>query len=279
MKIELHLEQGSEEWLEFRRKHRMASETPAVMGLSPYQRPSDIRRIKQGGGSGFVNNAMRQGTQQEPLAREAYIRDYEPIRPAVFIEGKYGASLDGINMELDTIWEVKTPVDGSSSERWALAVKGELTTYDMAQVQHQLMVTGSKRCHFCVWDVETQTYMLVEVLPDPDFWLMLEVAWDEFWEDIALRTDREWVATANLYRQAKAELQLAQEKLDYAKIKFNELLRGDCNDGAGIRVQRITVTGQTDWKKVKEHYCLEDSALEQFKKPDSTQVRINEIKE
>jgi putative phage-type endonuclease len=257
----------------------MASETPAVMGLSPYQRPSDIRRIKQGGGSGFVNNAMRQGTRQEPIAREAYMRDHEPIRPAVFIDGKYGASLDGINMDLDTIWEVKTPVDGKNSERWKLAVEGKLTSYDMAQVQHQLMVTGAKRCHFCVWDVDSQTYMLTDVLPDPEFWLMLEVAWDEFWEEIALRRDKDWIQAAHVYKEAKAELQIAKEKMDYAKVRFSEILKGDCNDGAGIRVQRITVAGRTDWDKVKAHYCLDDEVLQQFKKPDSVQIRINEIKE
>jgi putative phage-type endonuclease len=279
MPQEVILTQGSQEWLDFRILHRMASETPAVMGLSPYQKPSDIRRIKNGGGSGFVNSAMRQGTAQEPLARAAYEADYEPMRPAVFVDGAYGASLDGINMDLTGIWEVKTPVDGSSSERWALAVKGELTPYDMAQVQHQLMVTGALWCHFCVWDVETQTYMLVHVNPQPDYWLMIEMEWDTFWGNLGLRSDRAWAKAVKEYKEAKAAVEDVTVRYDLAKIALQELLVGEENEGGGVRVQRITVRGQTDWKKVKEHYCLEDQALEQFKKPDSVQIRINEIKE
>jgi putative phage-type endonuclease len=279
MPQEVILTQGSQEWLDFRILHRMASETPAVMGVSPYQRPSDIRRIKNGGGSGFVNSAMRQGTAQEPIARAAYELDYEPMRPAVFVDGAYGASLDGINMDLTGIWEVKTPVDGSSSERWALAVKGELTPYDYAQVQHQLMVTQASWCHFCVWDVESQTYMLVHVKPDPDYWLTIEMEWDAFWENLGLRTDRAWSKAVKEYKEAKLKWEEATASYDLTKIALQELLVGEENEGGGVRVQRITVRGQTDWKKVKEHYCLEDSALEQFKKPDSTQVRINEIKE
>lgn len=279
MPQEVILTQGSQEWLDFRILHRMASETPAVMGLSPYQKPSDIRRIKNGGGSGFVNSAMRQGTSQEPIARLAYEACYEPMRPAVFVKGAYGASLDGINMDLSGIWEVKTPVDGANSERWILAAEGQLTPYDMAQVQHQLMVTGALWCHFCVWDVETQDFVLVHVNPDPEYWFNIAVSWDAFWENLGLRTDRKWAVAVKDYKIAKMAYDDAAANYDLAKIGLQELLVGDENEGGGVRVQRITVKGQTDWSKVKTHYCLDDEVLEQFKKPNSTQIRINEIKE
>lgn len=279
MPHEVILTQGTQEWIDFRMLHRMASETPAVMGLSPYQKPSDIRRIKNGGGSGFVNSAMRQGTQQEPIARVAYELDYEPMRPAVFVSGAYGASLDGINMDLSGIWEVKTPVDGCNSERWLLAVQGKLTPYDHAQVQHQLMVTGAAWCHFCVWDAVDQTYMLVHVNPEPDFWLGIEMEWDTFWQNLGLRTDRAWAKAVKEYKDAKADAEVVTQRLDLAKIALQELLVGEENEGGGVRVQRITVSGQVDWKQVKTHYCLSDETLQQYKKPDSVQIRINEIKE
>jgi predicted phage-related endonuclease len=249
------------------------------MGLSPYQKPSDIRRIKNGGGSGFVNSAMRQGTTQEPIARLAYEACYEPMRPAVFVKGAYGASLDGNNLDLSGIWEVKTPVDGANSERWILAADGQLTPYDMAQVQHQLMVTGALWCHFCVWDVETQDFVLVHVNPDPEYWFNIAVSWDAFWENLGLRTDRKWAVAVKDYKIAKMAYDDAAANYDLAKINLQELLVGDENEGGGVRVQRITVKGQTDWSKVKTHYCLDDEVLEQFKKPNSTQIRINEIKE
>lgn len=278
MSEEVLLEQGSEEWLEFRRTKRMASETPAVMGLSPYQRQSDIRRIKNGGGSGFVNNAMRQGTQQEPIARAAYIADHEPIRPAVFVDGEYGASLDGITMDQTLIWECKVPVDGKQSERWNLALTGDLTPYDFAQVQHQLMVTGAECCHFCVWDVESQSYALVDVMPDPDYWAQITAEWDAFWKTLGLRTDRVWAKAVKEYRDAKAVLDLADHRYQLTKELLAKLLVGESNEGSGVRVQRITVAGRTDWKRVEKELLL-NADLTPYKTADTTQIRINEIKE
>lgn len=278
MPQEVILKQGSKEWLDFRILHRMASETPAVMGLSPYQKPSDIRRIKNGGGGQFVNSAMMRGIEQEPIARAAYEARYEPMRPAVFVEGAYGASLDGINMDLTGIWECKTPVDGSSSERWIAAEKGELLPYDYAQVQHQLMVTKALWCHFCVWDAERQEFMLVHVNPDPEYWLSIEAEWDDFWQNLGLRTDKAWAKAVKEYKEAKAAVDEITQRYDLAKIALQELLVGEENEGGGVRVQRITVKGQTDWKRVQAEKLI-GVDLSEYKKPDSVQIRINEIKE
>ena len=182
--IEMQLEQGSAEWLAFRKLHRMASETPAILGVSPYQKPNAIAKAKLGTDKIFVNDAMRNGLYQEQFARKAYQERYELIRPAVFVDGDYGASLDGINIDLDVIWEVKTPKDGIASERWQLALKDQLTPYDLAQVQHQLMVTQAKRCDFCVWDYENQKFILVQVKPDKKYWKQIKKAWDKFYETL-----------------------------------------------------------------------------------------------
>lgn len=185
--IEVKLEQGSQEWLDFRRLHRMASETPVIMGLSPYQKPNSIRKAKLNGTNVFVNDAMRQGIEQEPFARQAYEQKYELIRPAVFQDDDYAASLDGINMDNDLIWECKTPKNGFESERATLALKGEVTPYDFAQVQHQLMVTKASVCHFCVWDAVKQEFILVEIYPDKKYWLSIHKAWDDFWDTLILK--------------------------------------------------------------------------------------------
>jgi putative phage-type endonuclease len=275
---ELFLEQGSQEWLDFRIKHRMASETPAVMGLSPYQKASDIRRIKNGGAGSFVNNAMRQGTQQEPLARKAYSDRIEPMRPAVFVNGDYGASLDGINFDQTVIWECKVPVDGTSSERWKLAEQGYLTDSDMAQVQHQLMVTGALYCDFCVWSVDLQDFIMVKVLPAPDFWVDIDKSWKSFWATLGIRTDTAWMDAVVKYQFFKQSFDRVSKEFDQAKRELQELLNGESNEGNGIRVQRIKVKGRTDWDKVQEVH-LKDVDLSSFKKPDTEQIRINEIKE
>jgi hypothetical protein len=108
---------------------------------------------------------------------------------------------------------------------------------------------------------------------------MIEMEWDTFWGNLGLRTDRKWAVAVKDYKIAKMVYEDAVAAYDLAKIGLQELLVGDENEGGGVRVQRITVKGQTDWTKVKSHYCLDDEVLEQFKKPNSTQIRINEIKE
>jgi hypothetical protein len=120
--------------------------------------------------------------------------------------------------------------------------------------------------------------MLVHVNPDPDYWLTIEMEWDSFWENLGLRTDRAWSKAVKEYKLAKAAWEQATASYDLAKIALQELLVGEENEGGGVRVQRITVKGQTDWKRVQAEK-LEGVDLSVFKKPDSTQVRINEIKE
>jgi hypothetical protein len=72
VRLKLDVRQGSRDWLELRRTMRMASETPAVLGLSPYSNALKNLRAQKHGQRLFVNPAMRKGTEQEPAARAAY---------------------------------------------------------------------------------------------------------------------------------------------------------------------------------------------------------------
>jgi len=58
------LVQGSAEWHEHRRSHRNASETPAVLGVSPWTTPFQLWQIKTGRApQPEVTAAMAHGTQ------------------------------------------------------------------------------------------------------------------------------------------------------------------------------------------------------------------------
>ncbi len=56
------LMQGSAEWHEHRRKHRNASETPVVLGVSPWQTPYQLWQYKLGLIEPEVTAAMLHGT-------------------------------------------------------------------------------------------------------------------------------------------------------------------------------------------------------------------------
>jgi putative phage-type endonuclease len=186
---EIPVRQGSREWLDLRLSFRMASETPAVMGLSPYQTIAQVRAAKLGA-KGFVSAAMRKGVRQEPIARAAYQTSFGKVRPVFLVADAYGCSLDGINDDASRILEIKTPYRGRDSERWRNAVKGKVTEYDFAQVQHQLMVSGAPLAHLWVWDADSRTGIAVEVLPEKAFWMRIVDAWDAFWPTLAPEPSR-----------------------------------------------------------------------------------------
>lgn len=68
----VQLVQGDPEWLAYRLSRRNASESAAVLGLSPWMTPYQLWPSKTGRMESRVNQAMQRGTELEPLARGAY---------------------------------------------------------------------------------------------------------------------------------------------------------------------------------------------------------------
>ena len=115
----VRLVQGSAEWHEHRRTHRNASETPIVLGVSPWQTPYQLWQHKLGRMEPEVTPAMLHGTQLEPAARAAYERQTGLVmQPLVLVDGEYSASLDGLTLAGDRILEIKCPVKGRDSTLW-----------------------------------------------------------------------------------------------------------------------------------------------------------------
>lgn len=272
----VELEQGSPEWLEWRRGMAMASETSAVMGINPYQGPEQIRAAKRGLDKNYMNDAMRRGHEQEPLAREAYERDTgELFEPAVYELDGYGASVDGINMDGDTILEIKSPVKGRQSERFEATLEGAINDYDYIQCQHQLMVTGAKRCVFLVWSGDE--YVTKEIFPAPNIWEGIKHAWEEFWPTVAARDDDEWAEAAHAYREAKKAADEAATSLSEAKKRLIDL-SGGYSYGEGVRVKQVERAGQIDWKKVQQDK-LADADLDQYRKAGSVFYQVEVVEE
>src|SRR5437764_381882 len=107
----VRLAQGSPEWHEHRRKYRNASETPVVMGVSPWMTPYQLWQTKLGLITQTETPAMRHGSEMEPIARAAYEKATGRImQPLVIVEGEYSASLDGLTLAGERLLEIKCPV-------------------------------------------------------------------------------------------------------------------------------------------------------------------------
>lgn len=102
--------------------------------------------------SGFVSDAMKWGTEQEPFARMAYEAETAHIvQEAGFIyltDINAGCSVDGLIGD-DGMAEYKCPNSATHIE-WMLA--GEVPSEHKPQIIHNLWITGRQWCDFASFD-------------------------------------------------------------------------------------------------------------------------------
>jgi predicted phage-related endonuclease len=88
--IVVPLEQGTEEWLKYRRAHGMASESPSLMGTALYHpfTPFQLWLVKKGLTEVSQHPGMSRGLEFEAFARAKFAEDYclREIKPIVVEE-------------------------------------------------------------------------------------------------------------------------------------------------------------------------------------------------
>lgn len=252
MSTALHLVQGTPEWHDHRNQYRNASETPAVMGLSPWVSTYQLWELRTGRRIQEVNFAMKRGSALEPKAREAYeAKTGLVMEPLVMVDGEYSASLDGISLSGDLILEVKCPAKGRLSETWRAVEAGSVPEHYYWQVQHQLMVTKADKAHFYAFDDDSSTGIWVEVLPNVEDMDRLQVAWNRFMLHIAndeppplsnldtvVRQDVEWQQAALAYVSAKSLADRAIEAVESTKANLVALSQHSSEKGFGVSVSK-----------------------------------------
>ena len=279
----VNLVQGSAEWLEYRRTMRNASETAAVLGISPWVTPYQLWLLKTGRSEQTVNAAMLNGTALEPEARSAYELETGCVmQPLVMQDGEYSASLDGITLQGDLIVEIKCPMRGMDSSLWRAAETGTVPGHYGAQIQHQLMVSGATTAHLWVFDGAQGRLMTIE----RDECAMSEIrrAWDDFWvfmatdspppllpADTRLREDAVWAHFALGFALAKRASVAADEALERAREAMVALAKHPREEGAGVAVTRYWKVGNVDYKKVVE---LRGVDLEVYRGKAREEVRV-----
>ncbi len=277
------LVQGTPEWHEHRRQHRNASETPAVLGLSPWLTPYQLWQIKTGrAAQPAVTPAMAHGTKLEPLARDAYERETGHVmEPLVLVEGEYSASLDGITLDGRLMLEIKCP-KAKDSKLLIEARAGRVPVHVYWQMQTQLLVSGAELAHLYVFDGSSG--ILLEQRPEAAAWDALRQDWDRFAElvrtdqppalterDTVIRSDAAWLDAAREYIAAKQRADDAAEVLDDLKQRLLKLARHSSEQGGGVSVSRYWRTGTVDYKKVPQ---LAGVDLERYRGAGHEEARV-----
>lgn len=260
----VQLTQGSQAWLDYRLTMRTASETPAVLGVSPWLTPYQLWLLKTRRSTTKIMPAMRHGTELEPAARAAYeAHTGEIMQPLVLQRGPYSASLDGMSLGGELIVEIKCPYKGQASSLWADVTVGELPETYLVQIQHQLMVSGAQAAH--LWVFDGQQGLLNLVHPDLAVMQRIHEGWERYQvyldsdtpppladADTVLREDTGWTAAAQAFCAAKRAADLADAALIKARDELVALAQHPREQGAGVSVTRYWKAGNVDYKRVPE---------------------------
>jgi putative phage-type endonuclease len=279
----VQLTQGTPEWLEYRRTRRNASESAAVLGLSPWTTPYQLWQIKTGRLTQVVTLPMQRGTELEPAARAAYEdKTGLVMQPLVIEDAGYSASLDGMTIDGDLILEIKCPFRGSRSDLWQDVLAGQVPMHYAVQVQHQLMVSGAAQAH--LWVFDGSVGILREVGRNEDLMDSIKQGWEAFQPyldgdtppplaeaDTVLREDAEWAKAATAYTSAKQAADAAAQTLELSRQGLIALAQHAREQGAGVSVTRFLRAGNVDYKQVP---ALKGLDLDAYRGKSRQEVRV-----
>ncbi|ECQ1290653.1 lambda-exonuclease family protein, partial [Campylobacter coli] len=178
------LEQGSHEWLNFRKGKITASIVASCIGeKGAFLSKKKAKELIQGVYEPYVSEAMKKGREYEELIRakmEFIIgKDITPIVIQSLENELFMASLDGIDNE-KTIYEFKYSTNNKEYEQ-VLKFKKPSSKY-YAQIQFQLFVGGFEKCVFAVLNENDDlTYCIVKSDKEYQDFMLRKI--DEFIKD------------------------------------------------------------------------------------------------
>lgn len=258
----VNLEQGSQEWLDYRVEKVGASEVANLFGENPFTKANDQTKyllgLKLGFNNIFTNAAMRAGNDNEDAIIEYVEKAYDIVtQPLIGNVGKLSASFDGITMDQDLVVEVKY----SDHTYNHIQKEQRPPEHYYLQVQQQLLVSGAEKAVFAAMNTKTREVEMCEVLPCPDtiyeikkrvdefFVLMDSKSWkeDDFNED---REDLDWLAAVEEYKEAKALETAAKAAMTAAKKSLIALSDGMRSSGGGATVYPVKGRESINYKQV-----------------------------
>lgn len=275
MKI-INVEQGSPEWLAWRKTVITATDCPAILGSSPWSTTYKCWQRKLG----LVdeqpsNEAMKRGKRLEPEARAQFIERYNiHMTPCVVESAQFdflGASLDGLSDCRKYILEIKC----GGSKLHDQAIMGIIPDYYLDQIQHQLFVTGAEKAFY--YSYNGKEGVCIEVLPDAIFLNRFLSKAREFWRCVAyaeppalqdsdykdMSDDPKWKEITTEYSKICGEIRALEETKEIYRKKLLNL----CNDqncvGQGIKVMKTVMRGKIDYDKIPE---IKDIDLDKYRK-------------
>lgn len=281
----VELEQGSKEWLDWRKERLTATDAAALLGVSPYVTPFKCWERKVGQApEQVVTSAMLRGLRDEPRARKMFIDMYGiNMTPCCIESAEYdflGASLDGISDCGRYILEVK------SQQLLPIKTFG-VPEFHMPQMQHQMMCDKKiEKCFYVsIWENEI---VVIEVLPDLNWRKEYLPKAIDFWKGVLLfdppsLSNRDyvdmsgkgqWNTLAREYREINEQIKSLEDQRCSLKKQLITICGENSCTGYGIKVLKKTIKGRIDYDKAFEAFQIEEGRLAEFRKPSSSSWMI-----
>ena len=295
----LDIEQGSDEWLQWRLERCMSSDASVIMGSTPsyytIRTWADLREARAGfrkEPSSYAEYLFREGHRKEELARKylnsSGLIDVFEFKPACLtseIDGiEFGTSLDCYN-GLDIWVEIKCPRD-ERSKRWEFVRGGSdnprslIQDHDWWQMVHQAAIINMESAtgYYMVYD-SNQNNAIIEVPWDELMkdWPRLLGEWKRFESgETQFPVGDDWIAAAQAWYAIKGKYDMVQGELDAARDKLLSLGSGVYEN---IEVKKKKRAGSVDWKKFASDKGISDEELKTYKKRDSHYMEVTIKKE
>ncbi len=277
----IKLNQGSDEWLNWRKTLLTATEAPILMGISPYCTPYKgwLRKTGQAEEQ-KINSAMIRGQEDEPIARELFIEEMGiVINPCCIESEQYnflGASLDGISSCGKYIVEIK-----SNSEKIHNEVReNRIPDYHMDQMQHQLLCTD-ETIDICFYVSYNNGEIIIKsVLPDYAWRESYIIKAKQYWSDVTFlnppaltpkdyvnKGGHRWDSLSYEAISIDKEIKELEKRKEEIKEKLIAETDGENCQGSGIKLFRKNVRGRVDYEAIPE---IKGIDLDKYRKPSTS---------
>jgi putative phage-type endonuclease len=276
MTKQIHIEEHTPEWHEWRATVCSASSAAAVMGKGHFfpKTPFQLYQQETGQKEVFFNNSMRKGHEFEPIALELARNTFggkwgKALFERELLGVKLGASLDGYDTDHEyPVLEIKCV--SKTSPTWLNGIG-----HYIYQVQQQLAVTDSEKALFFVFCIDTKEYkyeiierrnsMWSEIL---DAWIDYKKAVDNFEapklgkSDYVENNDEQLLALADRLKQLKADKKVLETEIKVINSALIEAANGSPTRFNKVAVFPVHRGGKVDYSKIP---LPNDIDLEQYK--------------
>jgi putative phage-type endonuclease len=283
------LQQGSAEWLAFRKDKITATDIGVIMGISPYKSPYMLWQEKLGlKDPELENDAMRRGKELEPIALKLYC-DFSGWEMEPRIVTKIGqewamASLDGISKCASHLVEIKCPGRKAHED----AKNGDVNPLYIMQMNWQMYCADVLKCDYWSFDGEigycipfSKDHKLIDemIVKAKEFLEMMRTVTPPPFTDLDYEDkseDAHWDNLMAYYRDYDEMEKKGKLGKEHVKKLLIEASEGRNCKGSSSRFTKVVTKGRIQYEQIE---LLKEIDLEQYRGPNIESYRISLEKE